>query len=193
MIVFKEIDYKIRDIFNNEVEYYYFEYSDCFAKSSLVFNKKEIEDLNSYIPIVEEDTFDNNHIIHHDFRKINSILYSLKQKGIECQAFKINDGWKVYKKVNDWTPFISKTGLNDFWLSPCRNFYIERVLLRDRRNSIHFNIKAVGIDSKDVGFWSVGDLSSVLGEYYKPELHIQASYVSKDYKKYYEALSKITL
>ena len=186
MILLKEIDYKIRDVFGNKPSPYYFEYRDCFAKASVVFSSNDLENVIGYTPILEIDTFEDSHIIHHDFRKLNSILYSLKNKGYDCQAFKCEGGWKIYQKVNDWTPLI---GEKDFWISPCNNFYIRRHLLTDGRKTpiTVFDIRAMGIDSNEVGFCS-DELKDVLEEYYKPELHIQLLHFTKDCNRYKDKL-----
>lgn len=191
MIILKDINYKIRDLHKNNSKYFYLEYIDWFATSLRVFTAEDIKNIEIYNYIIEKDTFEDNHIIHHDFRLINSILFSLKTKNIEAQAFKIEDGWKIYKKVSNWIPFISNEKYKDFWLSPCQNFYIEKdIIERKNNNEIRFNIKVIGVDNRDIGFWS-NDLDYVLDEYNKPELHIQAMYFTKNYSKYSDKLKEV--
>lgn len=189
MIVNIEVDYKIRNLFKNNVDYHYFEYDRCFVPTSFAFSQNKLLSLSCGNPVYEKDTFNENHVIHHDFRKLNSILKSLKDKDLNCQAFKVKEGWKIYKKIYGWKPLISVLNEEDFWLSPCNNFYIHRHLVSKGRKTpiIVFDIKPVGVDSNKTMFRSYV-LDDVLEDYYKPDLHISVLNLTKDFSKYKDRL-----
>ena len=179
MVVNKEINYKIRNNINN---FQYFEYENCYITRLFVFSPKDLEDLKEYNTIFIEDSFEDGvAIMHHDFRKLNGILYSLKEKGLDCQAKNVDNGWLIQRKVSNWTPFIG----DNYWISPCRNFRIEK--LKDKRDRTYFKI----IEIESGVYTESNTLEIVLEEYTAVDFYIRIIFVSKNYEKYRSKLKEL--